>query len=369
MDLLSCQSIVIKIGSALLVDESGACLNEVWLKSLIEDVLSLTQQGIKVIIVSSGAMACGRFSLALGKKQLSLDSKQAISAVGQIELMHHYQALLNQHQLKAAQVLLTLEDTESRARYINLRNTLKKLLEMSIIPIINENDSVATEEIRYGDNDRLAARVAQIVDADALILLSDIDGFYTDDPRINPKAEIMPLVEHLTPEILAMAKGSSTNYGSGGMRTKLDAAQIATGSGCNMLITLGKPLNPIKRFLTSNKGTWFKSTITHKKAKKIWLQQHLKLSGAVVIDKGAVAALKKGSSLLPVGIAAVNGHFGKGTVVTIITDDHLEIARGIVSYSSQDLKQIIGKSSKEIEAILGYYGCDEAIHRDNLVIL
>ncbi len=369
MDLLSCKRIVIKIGSALLVDESGECLNTAWLTSLVDDVVELTHRGIKIIIVSSGAMACGRFILALGNKQLSLDSKQAISAVGQIELLHHYQALLNQHDLKAAQVLLTLEDTEARARYINLRNTLKKLLEMSIIPIINENDSVATAEIRYGDNDRLAARVAQIVDADALILLSDIDGFYTDDPRRNAEAQLIPLVEGLTPDILAMAQGSSTNHGSGGMKTKLDAADIAMSGGCHMLITLGKPLNPIKHYLLNQKGTWFKSDITPKKAKKRWLQQHLKLSGSIIIDEGAVNALKKGSSLLPVGISSITGQFGKGAVVNVMTQEQHEIARGIASYSSHDLKQISGKNTKDIESILGYYGCDEAIHRDNLVIL
>lgn len=369
MQLLSSQCIVIKIGSALLVDEEKYCVNTTWLTSLIEDVVDLIKQNIKVVLVSSGAMAYGKISLGIRNQQLALDSKQAIAATGQIQLMHNYQALLNQHQIKAAQVLLNLDDTENRRRYINLRNTLQKLLEMNIVPIINENDSLATAEIRYGDNDRLAARVAQLVDANSLILLSDIDGFYTNDPRLDSKATLIPLIKALTPEIIAMAKNSSTNYGSGGMITKLEAAKIAMSSGCNMLVAAGKPMHPIQHFLKTNKGTWFKSKKTPKNAKKIWLQEHLKLSGAIEIDSGAESALMKGSSLLPVGISNIRGEFEKGSVIKIITAHQTEIARGFVNYSHQELQKIIGKNTFEIKKILGYNGCDEVIHRDNLVIL
>lgn len=369
MDLLACQCIVIKIGSALLVNEARRTLDHAWMESLINDVVHLVEKGIKVVLVSSGAMACGRFALEVSHKSLSLDSKQAIAAVGQIQLMHDYQVLLQQHQLKAAQVLLTLSDTENRAHYINLRNTISKLLEMGVIPIINENDSVATAEIRYGDNDRLAARVAQLVDADALVLLSDIDGLYDDDPKSSLDATLIPLVSSLTPQIISMAKDSKTHYGSGGMKTKLEAANIAMNSGCHMLICLGKNQNPIQQYLSTKRGTWFKSQTTHKSAKKVWLEQHLQPSGAIILDAGAVNALQQGSSLLPVGIVCVEGDFPKGAVLRIMGDSQHEIARGMVNYSSNDLKQIIGKNSKDFADILGYYGCHEAVHRDNLVMI
>jgi glutamate 5-kinase len=259
MTLLSSRCIVIKIGSSLLINETNNSINAVWLNTLIEDVVLLLSHNINVILVSSGAIAYGKIALNITSEELSVDKKQAAAAIGQIQLLHQYQTFLNQHQLKGAQVLLNSEDTNHTVRRNNIRSTLKQLLEMNIIPIINENDSVATVEMRYGDNDQLAANVAELVNADTLILLSDIDGLYTDDPRINSSAQLISLIEALNEDILAMAKNSSTDFGSGGMITKLKAAEIAMKCGCNMLITLGKTPYPIKTFLASNKGTWFKS--------------------------------------------------------------------------------------------------------------
>lgn len=370
MQLTDSKCIVIKIGSALLVNEQQLCVNYEWLESLINDIAKLINQGIKVVLVSSGAVAFGKLSLDIAHKQLTLDNKMAVAAVGQIQLMHTYQTLLSQQRLKAAQVLLTLDDTEHRRRYINLRNTLHRLIHMGIIPIINENDSVSSPEIRYGDNDRLSARVAQMVDADTLVLLSDIDGLYTDDPRLSTQAMFIPQVDNLTSDIFQMAKDSSTNYGSGGMRTKLDAAEIATNSGCRMLITAGKPLHPIENFIKTQRGTWFVPKITLNNAKKIWLKQHLKALGTITIDSGAVSALQKGASLLPIGIVDVSGQFEKGSAVNIVTtENNKKIARGLSNYSKHDVLKIMQKNTSEIEVLLGYSGCKEVVHRDNMVIL
>lgn len=368
MKLTDSQCLVIKIGSSLLVDEEKGRVNMPWLASLIADVAELYASGMKVVIVSSGAMAYGKIALELTDKNLSLDHKQAISAVGQIQLTHDYQQLLQQYNIKAAQVLLTLDDTENRLRYINLRNTLKKLLELGVIPIINENDSITTMEIRYGDNDRLAARVAQMVDADTLVLLSDIDGLYTDDPRFNKDAKLIPEIKSLTTDILAMAKDSGSNYGSGGMITKLQAAKIALSSGCRMLITKGKKSNPLRNHIQTNIGTWFVPTETPKGAKKIWLEQHLKAKGSIVVDSGAENALLKGASLLPVGMTKVNGSFEKGSALQILNQNDEEIARGLCNYSSQDCQILIGKKTTQIGPLLGYDGCHEIIHRDNLAL-
>jgi len=369
MQLSGSKCLVVKVGSALLVDEEKQSFNIDWLTSLIADLVHYSKQGTSVVLVSSGAMAYGKLSLNLTNKPISLDRKQAIAAVGQVQLMHQYQLLLSPHGLTAGQVLLSMVDTENRRRYINVRNTLKELLAMGIIPIINENDSVATEEIRYGDNDRLAARVAQLVDAEHLVLLSDIDGFYTDDPRRDPNAKLMPQVDALTPDILNMAKESSTNYGSGGMITKLAAAEIAIKSGCHMLITAGKHAHPLQTYDKHRIGTWFKADKTPTNAKKIWLQQHLQPVGGLVIDAGASEALQRGASLLPVGIVDVQGPFHKGDVITLLDSAQKPLGRGIVNYSSQEVLSIKGKNASDINNTLGYDGCHEVVHRDNLIIL
>lgn len=366
MPLTSSRRIVIKIGSALLIDEKTQSINTPWLISLIDDVVALSQEGIELILVSSGAIACGKINLGITGKHLSLDKQQAASAVGQIQLIHTYQSLLKQKNLKAAQILLTLDDSENRRRSLNLRNTLNSLLAMKVIPIINENDSVATSEIRYGDNDRLAARVAQMINADTLILLSDVDGLYTSDPKRDNSATFIETVEELSPSILSMAKTVSSQHGSGGMITKLAAAKIAMSSGCRMLITAGKPLHPIQHFISTKRGTWFLAKSSPKQAKKSWLKEHLQPLGTVNIDLGAQKALKIGASLLPVGITEVIGVFQKGSPISIMADNK-EIARGLTNYSHLEIQKILGKSTKDISNILGYEGCHEVIHRDNLV--
>ncbi len=369
MKLTSSQCIVIKIGSSLLIDEQGEGINVPWLTSLIDDVTTLIQQQKSVVLVSSGAVALGRFLLGDASQLCSLDGKQAASAIGQIQLLQHYHTLFAAKQIKTAQVLLTLDDTEDRRRYINLRNTFKKLLELNVVPIVNENDSVGTNEIRYGDNDRLSARVAQMVDADTLILLSDIDGFYTDNPHTNKEARLLSQIEHLTADIVAMAKESSTNVGSGGMITKLDAARIVMNSGCHMVITSGKHLHPITHYLQTEKGTWFVAQDSSQNMKKVWLREHLKPMGTLIIDDGALKALQQGASLLPVGIVKVIGKFQKGAAVKVMTSTQQEVARGLTNYGHDDLLKIIGQKTNNIMTILGYNGCHEAIHRDNLALL
>lgn len=369
MTLTNSRRLVLKIGSALLMDDETNTLNQTWLESFIADVAALSKQNIQILIVSSGAIAFGKRILNITTKKLSVDQKQAISAVGQIQLMHTYQKLLHAQGLTAAQVLLTLADSEDRRRYLNVRNTLHQLLNMQTIPIINENDTIATSEIRYGDNDRLSARVAQMINADTLVLLSDIDGFYTDDPTKNPAAEFIPTVHELTPELFSMAGDSATEHGSGGMITKLQAAKIATESGCRLLICKGAPLHPLQHFMTHQKGTWFMPKTSPASAKKNWLRQHLKPDGDLIIDAGALAALKKGASLLPIGVTQVIGTFQKGATVRILTSDHCEIARGFSNYASHDIKMILQKPSDQIVTLLGYEGCHEIVHRDNLAML
>ena len=361
--------IVIKIGSALLVDETNATINHSWLTSLIDDVAALIDKGMEVILVSSGAIALGKLILNLKHKHLTLDRKQAAAATGQIQLLQLYQRLLQAKALQAAQVLLTLGDTENRRHYINLRNTLSQLLDLKVLPIINENDSVATDELRYGDNDRLAARVAQMVGADTLVLLSDVDGLYNVDPHHNRHAQLIPEVKVLSEEILATANDSHGDYGSGGMVTKLAAAKIAMQSGCHMLITNGKVPHPLQRFIDSNIGTWFIPNISPQRARKNWLYSHLQTAGIITIDAGAASALRQGASLLAVGIVNTSEDFSKGAAVEVVNQDNQLIARGLSNYSGPELGKISGRNSGEIKVILGYRGCGEVIHRDNLVLL
>ena len=360
--------LVIKIGSALLVDERSGAIRQDWLRALAEDVAGLRDGGIEVLLVSSGAIAVGRRHLGLVGRQPRLEEKQAAAATGQIRLAHAYQSALAQHDITVAQVLMTLSDTEERRRHLNARNTLGALLRLGAIPVINENDTVATSEIRFGDNDRLAARVAAMMNADTLVLLSDIDGLYDSDPRSNPDARHLPEIAAVTPEVEAMAGAAPTGYSSGGMVTKLAAAKIATAAGCRMAIADGRAANPIKRLLEGARCSWFLSSMEPLTARKRWIAGSLKPAGALVVDAGAGRALSAGKSLLPAGVTAVEGRFERGDAVTVLGKDGQELARGLVAYSSEDAKRIIGHKSREIEAILGYRGREELIHRDDLVV-
>lgn len=361
--------IIIKIGSALLVEQDSGRIHRDWLASLLEDIVQCRQAGQQVVIVSSGAVALGRRFLGYQHKTISLEQQQAAAAVGQIQLAHAYQSMLDQHDIQVAQVLLTLADSEHRKRYLNARNTLETLLTAGVIPIINENDTVATSEIRYGDNDRLAARVAQMVSADTLVLLSDIDGLYTADPRSNKKAQFIAEVPSITDDIRAMASPSMTRYGSGGMETKIAAAEIVVASGCHLLIAKGEVQHPIQQIKQSGKYTWFHASTTPARARKNWLQQHLQPQGQLVVDAGAANALHSGKSLLAAGVTAVTGNFEKGDAVAVVDQAKQEIARGLSNYASHEAQQILGKQSSDIESVLGYQGSDEIIHRDNLALM
>lgn len=360
--------LVVKIGSALLVDHQTGTLHRQWLTSLLDDVVRGWQQGQQIVLVSSGAIALGRRHLHLKAPRLPLEEKQAAAAIGQIQLAHAYQEELAKHHITVAQILLTLDDSENRRRYLNAKNTLETLLHFRAIPVINENDTVATAEIRFGDNDRLAARVAQMISADTLVLLSDIDGLYTADPHHDPNAKLIPEVTSLTAEILGMAGDSVTEYGSGGMVTKLAAAKIALTSGCRMVITAGKHLHPLDRIDQTEHKTWFIPEITPTNARKNWLAQHLKPTGNIIIDKGAAIALQQGKSLLAVGVIAVEGEFHKGDPICILTEDKQEIARGLSNYPAHEAQKIMGQKSSEFETIIGYQGSDEIVHRDDLVL-
>jgi glutamate 5-kinase len=367
--LKDAKCLVVKIGSALLVDNKTGLLHREWLVSLIQDVMECWQRGQRVVLVSSGAIALGRRHLGLKTSVLQLEEKQAAAAVGQIKLAHAYQEILEAEGITVAQILLTLDDSENRKRYLNAKNTLETLLNLRAIPVINENDSVATAEIRYGDNDRLAARVAQMVSADTLVLLSDVDGLYTANPVLDPKASLIPEVTQLTPEIMQMAGSSVSRFGSGGMITKLSAAKIALASGCRMVIAAGKHLHPLKRIDEVKEKTWFIPTLTPTKARKSWLAQHLQPKGSITIDAGAAHALKEGKSLLAAGILTMEGDFHKGDAVCILNAEQEELARGLINYPAHEGRKLIGQRSSEFEKILGYCGSEEMIHRDDLVLI
>ncbi|MGH8308317.1 MAG: glutamate 5-kinase [Steroidobacteraceae bacterium] len=367
--LATARRVVVKVGSALLVDQQHGRLNRAWLETLIEDLLRLRKRGQQVILVSSGAIALGRRHLELPKGPLRLEESQAAAAVGQIRLAHAYKGMLERHGVTVAQVLLTLQDSEQRRRYLNARATLESLLGLGAIPIINENDTVATAEIRYGDNDRLAARVAQMASADCLVLLSDVDGLYTADPNHESNAQFVERVLRITPDIEAMAGKAQSEVGSGGMATKLLAAKIAVAAGCHMCIASGRYKHPVRRIEVGSRCTWFVPSATPVAARKQWIAGTLRPAGAVVIDGGALRALFDGKSLLPVGVVAARGRFDRGDTVSVVTSDGAEVARGITAYSDVDVARIMGRQSAEIEGILGFRGRDEIIHRDNLVIL
>ncbi len=357
--------VVLKIGSALLV-EAGA-LREAWLGSIAEDVAVLKGQGKGVVIVSSGSIALGRGVLGLPLGDLPLEQAQAAAAVGQIRLAHAYQGALKPHGIETAQVLLTLEDSQNRRRYLNTRATLNALLALGVVPIVNENDTVATDEIRYGDNDRLGAQVASLIGADALVLLSDVDGLYRADPRQNPDATHLPQVTEITREIEAMAGDTGSAGASGGMRTKLMAAQIATQAGCAMAIAKGKKNRPVQALLDGDRATWFKAAHDPASARKRWISA-MKMAGTLSIDAGAARALRGGKSLLPAGVRAIDGAFGRGDPVEIRDLQGDLVAKGLVAYTAAEARKIIGLKSAEIEACLGYAGRSALVHRDNMAI-
>lgn len=366
--LSEARRVVVKVGSALLVDQDSGRLNRVWLEALVEDLRRMRRRGQQVIVVSSGAVALGRRQLGLGKGVLPLEQKQAAAAVGQIRLAHAYKELLEEEGAAVAQLLLTLEDSEQRRRYLNARATLSTLLELGAIPVINENDTVATAELRYGDNDRLAARVAQMASADCLVLLSDVDGLYAADPNLQPDAEFFPEVRGITPRIEAMAGGSASDVGSGGMATKIVAARIALDAGCHMCIASGHPLSPLQQIEAGARCTWFIPSATPATARKQWIAGGLKPAGVLTIDAGAAGALRRGRSLLPAGVTAVVGQFERGDAVDVAAADGQVLARGLTAYSSADVQRIMGRQSREIEQLVGYRGRDEVVHRDDLVL-
>ena len=360
--------IVVKIGSALLVDRETGALKAAWLASLLDDVAALAASGKEVVLVSSGAIALGRHALRLPKGALALEQSQAAASVGQISLAHAYQDMCAARGLTAAQILLTLGDTEERRRYLNARQTLQTLLALKAIPVVNENDTVATAEIRYGDNDRLSARVASMVSADCLVLLSDIDGLYTAPPATNSNARHIPLVTAITPEIEAMAGDAGTELSRGGMRTKVEAGKIALAAGTHMVITTGKVMNPLAAIASGSTVTWFIAGTDPVTAKKRWIAGQLEPKGAVHIDAGAERALAQGRSLLPAGVTRVDGTFDRGDAVIIRAGDGRELGRGLVAYSGRDAQRIAGKRSGDIAAILGFEGRTELIHRDDMAL-
>lgn len=371
--LTAARRLVVKIGSALLVDGATGQIRRSWLDALADDVAACRRRGQEVVIVTSGAVACGRERLGLVGRPLRLEEKQAAAATGQIRLAHAYQETLARHDLTVAQVLVTLEDTEERRRHLNARSTIDTLLKLGAVPVINENDTVATAEIRFGDNDRLAARVAQMISADTLVLLSDIDGLYTADPRKDPDARHIPVVRELTAEIVGMAGEPPPGYSSGGMVTKIVAARVALSAGCRMVIAKGKRMNPLAALdrRAEDGGapcTWFLPAAEPSSARKAWIAGNLNAAGTLIVDEGALRALAGGASLLPAGVRAVEGSFERGDVVVVKAPDGREVARGLTAYAADDARRIAGRKSGEIEAILGYRGRDEMIHRDDLVV-
>jgi glutamate 5-kinase len=360
--------IVVKIGSSLLVDHARGEVNAAWLESLAADIAALAKAGKQVIVVSSGAIALGRHVLALPRGELPLEQSQAAAAVGQISLASAYQAILKAHGLTAAQILLTLGDTEERRRYLNARQTIATLLAQRAVPVVNENDTVATTEIRYGDNDRLSARVASMMSADCLVLLSDIDGLYTAPPGSGVAARRLDEVRHITPEIEAMAGSAGTELSRGGMVTKIEAGRIALASGTNMVITSGKVMHPLRALSQGVACTWFLAPSDPVTARKRWIAGQLEPKGVVQIDAGAEKALLSGKSLLPAGVQRVEGAFERGDSVIIRAADGRELGRGLVAYARGDAARIIGKKSGEIAAILGHAGRSELVHRDDMVL-
>jgi len=361
------KNIVIKIGSSLIVDETGSVRTE-WLRSLVKDVSELKKNSKNVIIVTSGAIALGKNILNLKKSEkLKLDMAQGTAAVGQIELISAIKNAFSEENIKVAQLLLTIEDTERRRRYLNARNTISMLIDNGVVPIINENDTVATSEIRYGDNDRLASRVAQITDADTLILLSDVDGLYTKNPKIYKDAKLIKKVNDLKKDLKEINIKGVNEYGSGGMQTKIEAAKICQLAGCSMVIANGLSLNPISMISKKNICTWFSSKVSKLDARKKWIISSIAPKGSIIIDDGAKKALRSGKSLLAAGIKKISGKFNKGDHVKILDKKNNECARGLSSFASDEIVKIMGHHSNQIEKLLGYVAKSEVIHKDDMV--
>ena len=360
------KKIVIKIGSSILVDEKGKP-KKLWLKEFAKDIKFLIKKNKQIVIVSSGAIAMGCEYLGIKKKILKVDKSQAVASIGQIELMDFYKRIFDKNKIKISQILLTLDDTEQRRRSINAKRTIDNLLKMGIVPIVNENDTTATTEIKYGDNDRLAARVSQIIGADCLILLSDVEGLYTDNPKKNKKAQLIKLVREINEKIKKYASKTENYYGSGGMKTKIEAAKICQLAGCYMAIANGNYINPIKKIIENKKCTWFLPKISKLDARKQWIIGSIAPKGEVIIDQGAVKAINNGKSLLPAGVRKINGIFEKGDHILIKDESNKERGRGISSFSSLEIEKIKGSHSSEIKNILGYSSREEIIHKDDLV--
>lgn len=360
--------IVVKIGSSLIADSEKGAVHALWLMSVTADIAALITSGKQVVVVSSGAVALGRGALKLGSKALTLEQKQAAAAVGQIALSAAWQSAFAAHKLHTAQVLLSAEDSEQRTRYLNARSTLSALLMLGVIPVINENDTVATAELKVGDNDQLAARVAQMVNADVLIVLSDVEGLYTANPATHTHATLIAEVSAITPEIFAMAGASRSAVSSGGMVTKLKAAEIALAGGCDMVIASGREKHPLKTLWTGGKHTRFVAADVALSERKHWILGRLQPAGTVTVDAGAARALKTGKSLLPAGVTAISGAFARGDVVAILDAKGTALGKGIAAYHAADAKKIIGLNSKDIERTLGFKTRDVLIHRDDMAL-
>jgi glutamate 5-kinase len=365
--LSAAKRIVIKIGSALLVDPTTGALRSDWLKSLAADVAVFKARGCDVVLVSSGSIALGRKVLGLSAGDVALEQSQAAAAVGQIQLARAYEEVLGPHGITTAQILVTLEDSADRRRYLNSRATLETLLSLDVVPIVNENDTVATDEIRYGDNDRLAAQVAVTVGADQMVLLSDVDGFYSANPQRDPSARRFKIVKEITPQIEEMAGEGTSGLSKGGMKTKLMAAKTATGSGCAMLIAAGSVDHPLTSFDAAKSGTWFAPQMDPQSARKRWIAS-MKPLGQIVIDEGAKKALESGKSLLPAGVSGVSGSFQRGDCVAITLANGAALALGISSYSSIEAVALIGLKTSEIEAVLGYPARAALVHRNDMAV-
>ncbi len=367
--LASTKRLVVKIGSSILVDEAKGEIRRDWLDALTRDVAGLHKKGCEIVLVSSGAIRLGHTHLKLASGTLKLEESQAAAATGQIRLAHAYQAALASHGITVAQVLLTLDDSEERRRYLNARQTMATLLGLRAIPVINENDTVATDEIRFGDNDRLGARVAEMISADTLVLLSDIDGLYTGDPRSDKNAKHIPEIREVTPEIEAMAGVAASELSNGGMVTKLMAGRIAMAAGCRMAIADGRAVGALGALIDGTaRCSWFLPEASPLSARKKWIKGSLKSSGTLVVDDGAVRALSSGKSLLPAGVTSIDGEFKRGDVVDVKDRKGHVLARGLVAYAADDARRIAGRKSAEIEKLLGFRGRDEIVHRDDLVV-
>jgi glutamate 5-kinase len=367
--LASSKRLVVKIGSSILVDEGRGEVRRDWLEALSRDVARLHKKGCEIVLVSSGAIRLGRTHLKLASGPLRLEESQAAAATGQIQLAHAYQEALARHGITVAQVLLTLDDSEERRRYLNARQTMATLLGLKAVPVINENDTVATDEIRFGDNDRLGARVAEMISADTLVLLSDIDGLYTGDPRSDTSAKHIPEIREITPEIEAMGGRAASDLSNGGMVTKLMAGRIAMAAGCRMAIADGRAVGALGSLVDGGaRCSWFLPEASPLSARKKWIKGSLKSAGALIVDDGAVKALSAGKSLLPAGVTAIDGEFKRGDVVEVKDRTGRLLARGLVAYAAEDARRIAGHKSAEIERLLGFRGRDEMVHRDDLVV-